>query len=547
MNEWDLRGEDYISRIQQGKRFANGKIIQAKDIVPLLESVIKSGDKICIEGDNQKQADFLAKALCKIDAQKVNHLHMIQSTIALPEHLDVFEKGIASKIDFAYSGPQSKRLAKMIQDGTVKVGAIHTYMELYGRYYVDLTPRVALVVGLQADKNGNLFTGGSTEDTPAIIEAVKARKGIVIAQVNKIVDKLPRIDFSGDWVDFIVESPSPFTLEPLFTRDPAKISNKRILKAMMALQLYKEYNIKTLNHGIGYDTAAIELLLPTYGEELGLKGKICQNFVLNPHPTMIPAIEAEWVKSIHSPGSEVGMEEYVKSRPDVFFVDPSGEMRSSRVFTQIAGQYAIDLFIGSTLQIDKYGNSSTATKTSVAGFGGAPNIGSDAHGRRHASYAWTQCGDENIGKNKLIGPVPRGQKLVVQVIDTVSSKGFPGFVEELDAMELAKKANLEVPPIMIYGDDLTHIITEKGVAYLNKCSSLEERMAAIRSIAGDSPVGQMEKKEETMQLRARGIVRTPEDMGCDVNRATSDLLAAHSIKELMEISGGLYQPPQKFL
>ena len=100
---------------------------------------------------------------------------------------------------------------------------------------------------------------------------------------------------------------------------------------------------------------------------------------------------------------------------------------------------------------------------------------------------------------------------------------------------------------MIYGDDLTHIITEKGVAYLNKCSSLEERMAAIRSIAGDSPVGQMEKKEETMQLRARGIVRTPKDMGCDVNRATSDLLAAHSIKELMEISGGLYQPPQKFL
>ena len=547
MNQWDLRGEDYISRIQQGKRFADGKIIQAKNIVPLLESVIKSGDKICIEGDNQKQADFLAKALCKIDAQKVNHLHMIQSTIALPEHLDVFEKGIASKIDFAYSGPQSKRLAKMIQDGTVKVGAIHTYMELYGRYYVDLTPRVALVVGLQADKNGNLFTGGSTEDTPAIIEAVKARKGIVIAQVNKIVDKLPRIDFSGDWVDFIVESPSPFTLEPLFTRDPAKISNKRILKAMMALQLYKEYNIKTLNHGIGYDTAAIELLLPTYGEELGLKGKICQNFVLNPHPTMIPAIEAGWVKSIHSPGSEVGMEEYVKSRPDVFFVDPSGEMRSGRVFTQIAGQYAIDLFIGSTLQIDKYGNSSTATKTSVAGFGGAPNIGSDAHGRRHASYAWTQCGDENTGKNKLIGPVPRGQKLVVQVIDTVSAKGFPGFVEELDAMELAKKANLEVPPIMIYGDDLTHIITEKGVAYLNKCSSLEERMAAIRSIAGDSPVGQMEKKEETMQLRARGIVRTPKDMGCDVNRATSDLLAAHSIKELMEISGGLYQPPQKFL
>ena len=29
-----------------------------------------------------------------------------------------------------------------------------------------------------------------------------------------------------------------------------------------------------LNHGIGFNTAAIELLLPTYGEKLGLKGKI---------------------------------------------------------------------------------------------------------------------------------------------------------------------------------------------------------------------------------------------------------------------------------
>ena len=29
----------------------------------------------------------------------------------------------------------------------------------------------------------------------------------------------------------------------------------------------------SLNHGIGFDTAAIELLLPTYGESLGLRGK----------------------------------------------------------------------------------------------------------------------------------------------------------------------------------------------------------------------------------------------------------------------------------
>jgi Malonate decarboxylase, alpha subunit, transporter len=31
----------------------------------LLEAVIRPGDRICLEGDNQKQADFLAACLAK--------------------------------------------------------------------------------------------------------------------------------------------------------------------------------------------------------------------------------------------------------------------------------------------------------------------------------------------------------------------------------------------------------------------------------------------------------------------------------------------------
>ena len=35
--------------------------------------------------------------------------------------------------------------------------------------------------------------------------------------------------------------------------------------AMMAIKgIYAEYGVNRLNHGIGFDTAAIELLLPTY-------------------------------------------------------------------------------------------------------------------------------------------------------------------------------------------------------------------------------------------------------------------------------------------
>ena len=136
-----------------------------------------------------------------------------------------------------------------------------------------------------------------------MIEATKFKQGIVIAQVNEIVDKVPRVDIPGDWVDFVIQAPQPFYVEPLFTRDPANITDSQVLRAMMVIKgIYAEYGIQSLNHGVGFDTAAIELLLPTYGEELGLKGKICKYFALNPHPTLIPAIESGWVESIHSFG-----------------------------------------------------------------------------------------------------------------------------------------------------------------------------------------------------------------------------------------------------
>ena len=44
---------------------------------------------------------------------------------------------------------------------------------------------------------------------------------------------------------------------------------------MIALRgVYERHQVISLNHGVGFDTAAIELILPTYGEQLGLRGKI---------------------------------------------------------------------------------------------------------------------------------------------------------------------------------------------------------------------------------------------------------------------------------
>jgi hypothetical protein len=108
---------------------------------------------------------------------------------------------------------------------------------------------------------------------------------------------------------------------------------------MVIRGVYERHQVQSLNHGIGFDTAAIELLLPTYGESLGLRGKICKHFALNPHPTLIPAIESGWVQSVHSFGSEVGMDDYIRARPDIFFNGRDGSLRSNRVLCQLAGQY----------------------------------------------------------------------------------------------------------------------------------------------------------------------------------------------------------------
>ncbi len=459
-------------------------------------------------------------------------------------YIIAFEKGIAKKLDYSFSGPQSEAVARVLNGGKVELGAIHTYIELFGRYFMDLTPKVAVTVARQADRDGNLYMGPNVEDSPVVVEATAFKQGIVVAQVNEVVDRLPRVDVPGDRIDFVVETPKPFYVEPLFTRDPAQITETQILMAMMTLKgIYEPYGIKRLNHGIGFNTAAIELLLPTYGEKMGLKGKVCTHFALNPHPTLIPAIESGWVKQIHSFGSEVGMDDYMTARSDVYFLGRDGTMASNRMYCQVAGLYACDLFAGATLQVDLDANSSTVTTDRIAGFGGAPNMGSDPHGRRHPSDPWLKAGREVSDKHPALA---RGKKLVVQMIETFGKGMSPSFVEKLDSLTLAEKLKMELAPIMIYGDDVTHVVTEEGIANLLLCRTTDEREQAIRGVAGFTEVGRGRDGKAVEALRARKAILRPEDLGIaplDVHRS---MLAARSVKDLMTWSGGLYDPPAKF-
>jgi malonate decarboxylase alpha subunit len=137
-------------------------------------------------------------------------------------------------------------------------------------------------------------------------------------------------------------------------------------------------------------------------------------------------------------------------------------------------------------------------------------------------------------------------KLVVQLVESFSEEMVPVFVEKLDAIELAETFKLDLAPVMIYGDDVTHIVSEEGIANLLLCRTAEERDQAIRGIAGFTEVGRRRDRKMVEKLRERKVIRRPEDLGINPLDAHRSMLAARSIEDLMHWSGNLYDPPNKF-
>ena len=150
MMDWQKQRSERDARLDAGSRHASGKLVPPESAKALFEAVIRPGDRVCLEGDNQKQADFLAEVLVGVDRSRIHDLHIVQSGVVLQAHLDLFERGIARKLDFSYSGPQGAAIARALAAGKIELGAIHTYIELFARYFMDLTPHVALIAAVAA-------------------------------------------------------------------------------------------------------------------------------------------------------------------------------------------------------------------------------------------------------------------------------------------------------------------------------------------------------------------------------------------------------------
>lgn len=73
---WTTRRDEKARRMRAVQAWMSGPILPREKTVEALESVIVSGDRIVMEGDNQKQADFLSlpgAGRCEKDSRSPSH------------------------------------------------------------------------------------------------------------------------------------------------------------------------------------------------------------------------------------------------------------------------------------------------------------------------------------------------------------------------------------------------------------------------------------------------------------------------------------------
>jgi len=64
--QWNTRALEKARRLKAIEGWLDNGVLKAERIVDALETLIQSGDRVALEGNNQKQADFLSRAFAKL-------------------------------------------------------------------------------------------------------------------------------------------------------------------------------------------------------------------------------------------------------------------------------------------------------------------------------------------------------------------------------------------------------------------------------------------------------------------------------------------------
>jgi malonate decarboxylase alpha subunit len=61
MTNWKKQRDDRQARLDAAQRYASGKLVTPENTKAMLEAVIRPGDRVCLEGDNQSRPIFLPR------------------------------------------------------------------------------------------------------------------------------------------------------------------------------------------------------------------------------------------------------------------------------------------------------------------------------------------------------------------------------------------------------------------------------------------------------------------------------------------------------
>lgn len=65
---WNRRRMEKQRRLSEAN--ISGKVIPTDQLVSALENLLAPGDRVVLEGNNQKQADFLSRMLAEVNPKK---------------------------------------------------------------------------------------------------------------------------------------------------------------------------------------------------------------------------------------------------------------------------------------------------------------------------------------------------------------------------------------------------------------------------------------------------------------------------------------------
>ena len=243
---WSTRRDDKARRLAGVAPFTRGKFLDTAAIVPALQALLRPGDRVALEGNNQKQADFLSRSLAQVDPRVVHDLHLLISSISRPEHLDLFERGIARKAGLRLRRP-AERARRAAAGGGAPGGRARSIPTSSCTRACSSTSTPQRGAGVRRARPTPTATS-----TPAPTPRTRRpssrptafRHGIVIAQVNEIVDELPRVDIPGSWVDLRGRGRPAVLARAAVHARPGADQRSQMLMAMMAIRgIYERHGV----------------------------------------------------------------------------------------------------------------------------------------------------------------------------------------------------------------------------------------------------------------------------------------------------------------